>query len=82
MACDLCSSDSFVRSVILAGAGYHHELVDVAPDPVLPRLKGLNYRVLRGVEVLCGVAVRARIATTHMAADQTLPEVYPSVTRL
>ena len=34
-------------------------------------------RVAGGVEVPGGVAIRARIATADVAADQTLPEVRP-----
>jgi hypothetical protein len=35
--------------------------------------------VLSRVEVLCGVTIRARIATTHVSTDEALPKVNPGV---
>jgi hypothetical protein len=60
--------------------GHHDDFVHVAPDPNLPRLKGLHQWVLGSIEVLGRVLVRARIATAHVSADETFPEVNPPVT--
>jgi hypothetical protein len=60
----------------------HDDLVHVAPDPILVRLEGLDEWVLRGMEVLGGVLVLGRIATTHVAADQALAQVHPRLAHL
>src|SRR5829696_6982397 len=56
-------------------------LVDVAPSPVFPWLQGSDYGVLGRVEVLCGVAIGALIATAHVPTDKALPEMNPGVVR-
>ena len=56
--------------------------VDVAPDPIFTRLKGSNDRVRGGVKMFRGVAIRRRVAATHMAACQTKPQVDPGRTHL
>lgn len=38
--------------------------------------------MLRSVEVFCGVFVLGRVTTTHVAAGQTLAEVYPGISHL
>jgi hypothetical protein len=55
------------------------QLVHVTPAPVFARFKRLDNRVLCAMEVFAGVAVPGRIAATHVAADQTLAQVNPSV---
>src|SRR5918995_460746 len=66
----------------LTGRGLHDDLVNVAPDPILVRLEGLDERVLSGVEMLAGVSVPGAVATANMAADEAFPEVHPRVTHL
>jgi hypothetical protein len=61
---------------------HHDHFVHVAPDPILPRLEGLNQWVLRSMEVLGRVLVRTRIATAYVPADQTFPELNPPVAAL
>jgi hypothetical protein len=64
------------------GAGLHDDLVYVAPDPILPRLEGLDERVLRGVEVLGSVLVLGVVAAADVAAGQALAQVNPAVSHL
>ena len=54
-----------------------HQLVDVAPLPVLTRLERPHDRMLGGVEVLRRVAVGRGIAAAHVAAGETQPQVHP-----
>src|SRR5215469_16103417 len=56
-----------------------HDLVDVAPAPVFARLKGLDNRVVGGVEMLRSVLVFRRIAAAYVPADETLSQVHPCV---
>src|SRR5829696_3936011 len=56
-------------------------LVDVAPPPVFPGLQGPDYGVLGCVEVLCGMAIGALIATAHVPTDKALPEMHPGIAR-
>ena len=46
----------------------HHDLVHVAPQPVLARLERLDQRVVVGMEVLGRVLVLRLVATPHVAA--------------
>jgi hypothetical protein len=57
-------------------------LVYVAPSPVFAWLERPDYRVPGGVKMLCGMFVLRVVATTHLAAGQTFPEVHPGVTHL
>src|ERR687897_126813 len=66
----------------LTGRGLHDDLINVAPDPILVRLEGLDERVLSGVEMLAGVFVPGAVATANVAADEAFPEVHPRVTLL
>jgi hypothetical protein len=58
------------------------DFVYVTPSPVLARLERLDDRVLGLMKVFGGVLVLGRITTTHMAADQTLPQVNPTIAHL
>jgi hypothetical protein len=51
--------------------------VDITPHPIFARLKGLNYRVPRGVKMFRGVVVWRRITATHMSTRQTKSQVNP-----
>jgi hypothetical protein len=62
--------------------GFHHDLVDVAPDPILPGLEGLDQRMLRGVEVFGSMFVLGAVATSNVAAAHALAQVHPRVARL
>ena len=57
----------------------HHDLVHVAPQPVLVRLERLDQRVVVGMEVLGRVLVLRLVATPHVAAREAEPEVHPGV---
>jgi WD40 repeat protein len=59
--------------------GIEHDLVDVAPAPVLARLGGLHDGVAGRVEVLGGVLVPGGVATADVAARQAEPEVHPAI---
>ena len=56
--------------------------VDVTPRPIFTRLKGSNDGMTGGVKMFRGMAVRRRIATTHMSARQTEPQMDPGRTDL
>src|SRR5215204_3196300 len=60
----------------------HCDLVDVAPDPVLTALHGLDDRMLGGVEVLGGVPVPRVVAAPDVAAGLAEAEVDPGVAAL
>lgn len=59
--------------------GFEKHLIDVTPTPVLTWLKGLDDRVLGGMEVLGRTPVLRAVAAADMAADQALTQVYPGV---
>jgi hypothetical protein len=59
--------------------GSNQHFVDVAPPPVFPWLERPDYGVFGRVEVLCSVAIGALVATAHMTADHTLPEMHPGI---
>jgi hypothetical protein len=59
-----------------------HDLVDVAPAPILARLEGLDNRVIGGVEMLCSMLVFRRIAAADMPTDKALAQVHPGVANL
>ena len=61
---------------------FGHDLVDIAPFPLLPRLKGLDDRVLGAVVVLGGVLVLRRIAAADVAAVEAAAEMHPAVAGL
>src|SRR5918998_1179510 len=63
-------------------ASLDEDLVHVAPPPVFPRLEGPHYRVIRRVEMLCGVLVLGRVAAGDVPAGQALAQVYPGVAHL
>ena len=56
------------------------DLVDVAPAPVLARLRAHDEGVVRCSEVLAGVLVLRRVATSHTAAGEAHPQVEPRIT--
>src|ERR1035438_3019711 len=60
-------------------AASENHFVHVAPDPILARLDGLHQGVMRGVKVFGGVLVLGGIATAHVAALQTRPQVHPAI---
>jgi hypothetical protein len=57
-----------------------HDLIDVAPDPVLSRLEGLNDWVVGRMEVLGGVLVLGRITTANVSTGETQAQVHPGIT--
>src|SRR5262249_1726445 len=57
-------------------------LVDVAPAPVLASLQRLDDGVLRLVEVLRRVPVRARVAAAHVTAAEAQSQVHPASAHL
>ena len=59
-----------------------HDLVDVAPAPILARLEGLDNRVIGRVKMLCSVFVFRRIAAADVPADKALAQVHPGVANL
>ncbi len=59
-----------------------HDLVDVAPAPILARLEGLDNRVIGRVKMLCSVFIFRRIAAADVPADKALAQVHPCVANL
>src|SRR6202034_2182121 len=59
-----------------------HDLVHVAPAPVLARLDRAHDRMLRGVKVLGGGAVLGIVTAADVAAGAAQPQVHPAVTEL
>jgi hypothetical protein len=47
--------------------------VHIAPAPVLPRLEGLDDRVLGLMKVFGGVLILGRMTAADMTADETFP---------
>src|SRR4051795_886313 len=66
----------------LSSPRLHHHLVDVAPEPVLARLDGLDDGVAGGMEVLRRVLVLRGIAAADLAAGETQPQMDPGVAHL
>src|ERR1700682_1366413 len=58
-------------------AGVEHHLVDVAPAPVLARLKRSDDRVAGATEVSGSVLVRRAVAAAHMAAGHAESKMNP-----
>src|SRR5579883_252722 len=57
-------------------------LVDVAPPPLLAGLERFDDGVVRGMEMLSGVAVRRGVAAAHVPADHAQPQMHPAVAGL
>src|SRR5581483_4522457 len=55
-----------------------HQLVHVAPAPVLAGFRRADERVPARVEVGCGVLARRVVATADVAALLAHPQVYPA----
>lgn len=55
-------------------------LVDVAPDPLLTRLEGLNDRVVGSMEMLGGVLILRIVTATDMSTGETEAQVHPGIT--
>src|SRR5262249_11193585 len=62
--------------------GLQHQVVDVAPAPVLAGLEAAHERVLRVVEVLGRVLAFGAVAAADVAAAQAHPQVDPLRLRL
>jgi hypothetical protein len=58
------------------------DFVGVTPAPVLSRLKRLNDGMMRLAKMPSGVLVLGGVATSHVAAAQTEPEMNPGVAHL
>jgi len=56
-------------------------MVDITILPVFPRLKRLDHRVLRFVEVFGGMSVFGVIAAADMPARKTEPQMDPAISR-
>jgi hypothetical protein len=56
--------------------------VHVTPAPFLSRLKGLHNGMLSLMKVLGGVFIFRRVTATDVTADETFPQVNPSVAHL
>src|SRR3954451_24730559 len=63
----------------VAVVALQRQLVDVAPDPVLPGLKRAHHRVARVVVMPGRVAVRARVAAAAVPACHAAPEADPAL---
>src|ERR1700680_2835567 len=57
-----------------------HQLIRVAPEPVLPRLEGTDDGMLRCAVVLGGVLIFRVVTATYVAAGHTEAQVDPPVT--
>jgi hypothetical protein len=58
-----------------------HHLVDIAPSPILTRLKRLHNRMLGPVKVLGRVLILRRVAATDVTARHAHPQMDPVVAR-
>jgi hypothetical protein len=56
-----------------------HDLVYVTPHPAFTWLNRARQRMVFMVRVLRSVAVLGRIATSHLAAVSTHPEMHPGI---
>jgi hypothetical protein len=70
------------RLVKLRSGGLQHDFIDVAPDPVLIRLKRLNYRMVGRVEVLGGVLVLGGVTAAYVSTGETEAQMHPCITSL
>ena len=57
--------------------GLDHDIIDVAPGPILARLEGPHQRVTDEARVRRGVPIRGRIAATDVAAREAEAQVHP-----
>ena len=55
-------------------------LVNIAPAPVLSRLKGLDNRVAGRMEMLCRVLILRIVTAANMATGETEAQVNPTLT--
>jgi hypothetical protein len=62
--------------------GLKHDLIDIAPRPILTWLDRLHERVMSGVVVPSGVLIFRGIAAPDVAAGQTHSQMNPFVARL
>lgn len=58
------------------------DLIDIAPDPGFSGFNGTHERMLGVMEVLGGVLVLRRVATTHTSTLKTHSQMNPCVARL
>jgi hypothetical protein len=59
------------------GCRLEHELVRIAPTPVLSGLEALDDRVASPVKMLCRMLVGRRIAAAHVSAAEAEPQMHP-----
>src|SRR2546423_6008928 len=59
----------------------HHDLIDIAPQPVLARLERLHKRVAGGMEMLGGMLVLRRVTAADVPADEALAQMDPGISR-
>src|SRR5215216_4022598 len=64
------------------GSLLHHNLVDIAPHPLLARLNRFDDGVLCLMEMFRCVLVARVVAAANMPADHTHAQVYPSIAGL
>jgi len=57
----------------------HHDLIDVAPEPIFSRLGRLHNGMICSMEMLSGMFIFAAIATTHVPASQAHPQMHPGI---
>src|SRR5437867_10702434 len=67
----LCSAHCRPDSQQLRSLQLHHELIDVAPTPILPGLEGSHDRMLGRTEMLGGMFVLRIVAASDVAAGST-----------
>jgi hypothetical protein len=60
----------------------HLHLIHIAPPPALPRLNRPHNRMLGLMKVFGRMLMRRRIATPHMSALQTHPQMHPATMNL
>jgi hypothetical protein len=66
-------------SIAVALLGFEHHFIDVAPEPILAGLNGLNNRMFRSMKMLGGVLVFGTVAAADVAALLAEPEMDPGV---
>src|ERR1700730_5264099 len=61
---------------------FHHQLIDVAPAPILARFDRRHDGVVRRMEVLSRVPILRVVTTTDMPAGPAEPQMDPAIAEL
>src|SRR5436309_2890852 len=75
----LCSAQCRRGSPAASSLELHHQLIDVAPTPILPGLERSHDRVVGRTIILGGVLVLRIVATSNMSASSAQTKMHPFV---